>query len=159
MTEDPRPNERLKPVYGPADVPVDAAGQALGAPGTFPYTRGIHPSMYRGRLWTMRQYAGFGSAAETNKRYRFLLDQGQTGLSVAFDLPTQMGHDPDSAIAFGEVGKVGVSIASVEDMADLFEGIPLERVSTSMTINATAAILLALYVAVARRHGVAAERL
>ena len=121
MTEDPRPNERLKPVYGPADVPVDAAGQALGAPGTFPYTRGIHPSMYRGRLWTMRQYAGFGSAAETNKRYRFLLDQGQTGLSVAFDLPTQMGHDPDSAIAFGEVGKVGVSIASVEDMADLFE--------------------------------------
>src|SRR5437867_1459364 len=159
MTEDPRPNERLKPVYGPADVPVDAAGQALGAPGTFPYTRGIHPSMYRGRLWTMRQYAGFGSAAETNKRYRFLLDQGQTGLSVAFDLPTQMGHDPDSAIAFGEVGKVGVSIASVEDMADLFEGIPLERVSTSMTINATAAILLALYVAVARRHGVATERL
>src|SRR2546425_3737032 len=159
MTEDPRPNERLKPVYGPADVPVDAAGQALGAPGTFPYTRGIHPSMYRGRLWTMRQYAGFGSAAETNKRYRFLLDQGQTGLSVAFDLPTQMGHDPDSAIAFGEVGKVGVSIASVEDMADLFEGTPLERVSTSMTITATAAILLALYVAVARRHGVAAERL
>src|SRR2546422_10185125 len=151
MTEDPRPNERLKPAYGPADVPVDAAGQALGAPGTFPSTRGIHPSMYRGRLWTMRQYAGFGSAAETNKRYRFLLDQGQTGLSVAFDLPTQMGHAPDSAIAFGEVGKVGVSIASVEDMADLFEGIPLERVSTSMTINATAAILLALYVAVARR--------
>src|SRR5437867_3808910 len=159
MTEDPRPNERLKPVYGPADVPVDAAGQALGAPGTFPYTRGIHPSMYRGRLWTMRQYAGFGSAAETNKRYRFLLDQGQTGLSVAFDLPTQMGHDPDSPIAVGEVGKVGVSIASVEDMADLFEGIPLERVSTSMTINATAAILLALYMAVARRQGVAPARL
>src|SRR5207244_5467763 len=158
-TEDPRPNERLKPVYGPADVPVDAASQALGAPGTCPYTRGIHPSMYRGRLWTMRQYAGFGSAAETNKRYRFLLDQGQTGLSVAFDLPTQMGHDPDSPIAVGEVGKVGVSIASVEDMADLFEGIPLERVSTSMTINATAAILLALYMAIARRQGVAPARL
>src|SRR5437899_2840361 len=159
MTENQRPNERLKPVYGPADAPVDAIGAALGAPGEFPFTRGIHPSMYRGRLWTMRQYAGFGSAAETNKRYRFLLDQGQTGLSVAFDLPTQMGHDPDSPIAAGEVGKVGVSIASMEDMADLFEGIPLERVSTSMTINATAAILLALYLAVARRHGVAAERL
>src|SRR5439155_9753223 len=132
---------------------------ALGAPGTFPYTRGIHPSMYRGRLWSMRQYAGFGSAAETNKRYRFLLDQGQTGLSVAFDLPTQMGHDPDAAIAHSEVGKVGVSIASIEDMQDLFEGIPMDRVSTSMTINATAAILLALYVAVARRHGVAATQL
>src|SRR6266851_4201633 len=160
MTEDhQRPNERFKPAYGPADVPLDAAGAALGAPGAFPFTRGIHPTMYRGRLWTMRQYAGFGSAAETNKRYRFLLDQGQTGLSVAFDLPTQMGHDPDSAIAHGEVGKVGVSIASIEDMHDLFEAIPLDRVSTSMTINATAAILLALYVAVARRRGVAVERL
>jgi methylmalonyl-CoA mutase N-terminal domain/subunit len=115
--------------------------------------------MYRGRLWTMRQYAGFGSAAETNKRYRFLLEQGQTGLSVAFDLPTQMGHDPDSPIARGEAGKVGVSIASVDDMADLFEGIPLDRVSTSMTINATAAVLLALYIVVARRQGVASERL
>src|SRR5213594_3776388 len=159
MTENQRPNERLKPVYGPADAPVDAIGAALGAPGEFPYTRGIHAAGYRSRLWTMRQYAGFGSAAETNKRYRFLLDQGQTGLSVAFDLPTQMGHDPDSPIAIGEVGKVGVSIASVEDMADLFEGIPLDRVSTSMTINATAAILLALYVAVGRRQGVAADRL
>src|SRR5207245_2379543 len=148
-------NERLKPVYGPADVPVDAAGQALGAPGTFPYTRGIHPSMYRGRLWTMRQYAGFGAAAETNKRYRFLLDQGQTGLSVAFDLPTQMGYDPDAPMARGEVGKVGVSIASIEDVEDLFEGIPLDRVSTSMTINATASILLALYVATAKRRRIA----
>jgi methylmalonyl-CoA mutase N-terminal domain/subunit len=110
--------------------------------------------MYRSRLWTMRQYAGFGSAAETNKRYRFLLEQGQTGLSVAFDLPTQMGYDPDAPLAFGEVGKVGVSIASLEDMEDLFHGIPLDRVSTSMTINATASILLALYVAVARRQGV-----
>src|SRR5262245_64305354 len=138
----------LEPVYGPADVPAERLTGDLGAPGEFPFTRGIHPTMYRGRLWTMRQYAGFGSAAETNKRYRFLLEQGQTGLSVAFDLPTQMGHDPDSPLARSEVGKVGVSIASVDDMADLFEGIPLERVSTSMTINATAAILLALYIVV-----------
>jgi methylmalonyl-CoA mutase N-terminal domain/subunit len=115
--------------------------------------------MYRGRLWTMRQYAGFGSAAETNKRYRFLLDQGQTGLSVAFDLPTQMGYDPDSPEGHGEVGKVGVSIASVDDMADLFEAIPMDRVSTSMTINATAAVLLALYVVVARRQGASGQRL
>jgi methylmalonyl-CoA mutase N-terminal domain/subunit len=146
--------EPVKPVYRAADVPpgADAAG-----PGEYPYIRGVHPSMYRSRLWTMRQYAGFGSAAETNKRYRFLLDQGQTGLSVAFDLPTQMGHDPDAPIAEGEVGKVGVSIASLEDMLDLFEGIPLDRVSTSMTINATASILLALYIAVAKRQGVAAS--
>jgi methylmalonyl-CoA mutase N-terminal domain/subunit len=146
----------LKAFHGPEDVP---GGEALGEPGAFPFTRGIHPTMYRGRLWTMRQYAGFGSAAETNKRYRFLLDQGQTGLSVAFDLPTQMGYDPDSPQAHGEVGKVGVSIACVDDMADLFEGIPLDRVSTSMTINATAAILLALYAVVARRQGVAEQRL
>src|SRR5262244_3492981 len=140
----------LKPVYGPQD----ASGADLGAPGEFPFTRGVHPEMHRKRLWTMRQYAGFGSAVETNKRYRFLLEQGQTGLSVAFDLPTQMGYDPDAPMARGETGKVGVSIASLEDMQDLFEGIPLDRVSTSMTINATAAILLALYVAVARRQGV-----
>jgi len=143
-------------VYGPADVPPGVADEM---PGKYPFTRGVHEAMYRSRLWTMRQYAGFGSAAETNKRYRFLLEQGQTGLSVAFDLPTQMGHDPDAPIALGETGKVGVSIAALDDMADLFEGIPLERVSTSMTINATAAILLALYVAVARRQGVAPERL
>ena len=148
------PRRRL---YGPADVPSNGAGAE--SPGQYPFTRGVHEAGYRSRLWTMRQYAGFGSAAETNKRYRFLLDQGQTGLSVAFDLPTQMGHDPDAPIARGEAGKVGVSIAAVEDMADLFEGIPLDRVSTSMTINATAAILLALYVAVGRRQGVAAERL
>ena len=154
-----RPGAPFKPVYGPEDVAAERFRDGLGAPGAFPYTRGIHPTMYRGRLWTMRQYAGFGSAPETNKRYRFLLEQGQTGLSVAFDLPTQMGHDPDAGEAFGEVGKVGVSIATVEDMADLFEGIPLERVSTSMTINATAAILLALYVAVARRRGIDAARL
>src|SRR3989440_7353270 len=149
----------LKPVYGPADAPAERLAADLGAPGEFPFTRGVHAEMHRRRLWTMRQYAGFGSAAETNKRYRFLLDQGQTGLSVAFDLPTQMGYDPDAAIARSEVGKVGVSIASLEDMQDLFEGIPLDRVSTSMTINATASILLALYVATARRQGVAAERL
>ncbi len=147
----------LKPVYGPEDVAADRA--ALAAPGEFPFTRGVHREMYRTRRWTMRQYAGFGSAAETNKRYRFLLEQGQTGLSVAFDLPTQMGYDPDAPVARGEVGKVGVSIASLEDMQDLFEGIPLDRVSTSMTINATAAILLALYVATAARQGVGAERL
>jgi methylmalonyl-CoA mutase, N-terminal domain len=146
-------------VYNPEDVPARDLGENLGRPGEYPFTRGVHPTMYRGRLWTMRQYAGFGSAPETNKRYRFLLDQGQTGLSVAFDLPTQMGYDPDAALAGSEVGKVGVSIASVEDMADLFEGIPLERVSTSMTINATATILLAFYVAAARRRGVEPARL
>jgi len=145
----------LKPVYGPED----AADADLGAPGEFPFTRGVHPEMHRKRLWTMRQYAGFGSAVETNKRYRFLLEQGQTGLSVAFDLPTQMGYDPDASMARGETGKVGVSIASLEDMQDLFEGIPLDRVSTSMTINATASILLALYVGTARRQGVAADKL
>jgi methylmalonyl-CoA mutase N-terminal domain/subunit len=127
--------------------------EALGYPGEFPYTRGIYPSMYRGRLWTMRQYAGFGSAAESNQRYRYLLSKGQSGLSVAFDLPTQIGMDSDHALALGEVGKVGVAIDSLEDMERLFDGIPLEKVSTSMTINSTAAILLALYVAVAKKQG------
>jgi methylmalonyl-CoA mutase, N-terminal domain len=127
--------------------------EALGYPGEFPYTRGIYPSMYRGRLWTMRQYAGFGSAVESNKRYRYLLSRGQSGLSVAFDLPTQIGMDSDHRLALGEVGKVGVAIDSLEDMEALFAGIPLEKVSTSMTINATAAILLCLYVAVAKRQG------
>src|SRR3954467_1503675 len=123
-------------------------------PGSFPFTRGIQPTMYRGRLWTMRQYAGFGSAAESNRRYHYLLGQGVSGLSVAFDLPTQMGYDSDHALAQGEVGRVGVAIDSLADMEDLFAGIPLDRVSTSMTINATAIILLALYIAVARRQGV-----
>jgi methylmalonyl-CoA mutase N-terminal domain/subunit len=127
--------------------------EALAYPGEFPYTRGVYPSMYRGRLWTMRQYAGFGSAAESNQRYRYLLSKGQSGLSVAFDLPTQIGMDSDHALARGEVGKVGVAIDSLEDMERLFEGIPLEKVSTSMTINATAAILLSLYVAVAKKQG------
>src|SRR5215813_2825479 len=123
-------------------------------PGNFPYTRGIQSTMYRSRLWTMRQYAGFGSAAETNKRFKYLLEHGQTGLSVAFDLPTQMGLDSDYALAAGEVGKVGVAIDTLRDMETVFEGIPLDRVSTSMTINATAPILLAMYVAVAKKQGV-----
>src|SRR5687767_9765077 len=126
----------------------------LGFPGVYPFTRGIQPTMYRGRLWTMRQYAGFGTSAESNKRYRYLLAHGVTGLSVAFDLPTQMGFDSDHPLAAGEVGRVGVAIDSIDDMAELFNGIPLGKVSTSMTINATAIILLSLYVAVARRQGV-----
>jgi methylmalonyl-CoA mutase, N-terminal domain len=148
------PLERL---YTPEDLARRGFDYArdLGYPGAFPYTRGVQPTMYRGRFWTMRQYAGFGTAAESNARYRYLLSQGQTGLSVAFDLPTQMGYDPDHPLAEGEVGKVGVSIASIEDMAQLLAEIPLDQVSTSMTINATASILLALYIAVARRQGVA----
>src|SRR5436189_4448700 len=130
----------------------------LGFPGEFPFTRGIQPTMYRGRMWTMRQYAGFGTAAESNARYRYLLEQGVSGLSVAFDLPTQMGYDSDHPLAQGEVGKVGVAIDSIEDMAALFDGIPLDRVSTSMTINSTAGILLALYVAIARRQGIPIDR-
>jgi methylmalonyl-CoA mutase N-terminal domain/subunit len=126
----------------------------LGYPGEFPFTRGIQPTMYRGRLWTMRQYAGFGTAAESNARYRYLLAQGVSGLSVAFDLPTQMGYDSDHPLAEGEVGRVGVAIDSIDDMTTLFDGLPLGKVSTSMTINSTAAILLALYIAVAKRQGV-----
>src|SRR3954453_4651755 len=126
----------------------------LGAPGEFPYTRGIYPNMYRGRLWTMRQYAGYATAEESNARYKYLLAQGTTGLSVAFDLPTQIGLDSDDSLALGEVGKVGVAMDSLEDMERLFAGIPLDEVSTSMTINATAAILLSLYLAVARTQGV-----
>jgi methylmalonyl-CoA mutase, N-terminal domain len=141
---------------GDARTPDDLAGwdpaTKLGAPGEFPFTRGIQPTMYRGRLWTMRQYAGFGAAEESNARYRYLLAHGVNGLSVAFDLPTQMGYDSDHRLATGEVGRVGVAIDSIEDMDALFSGIPLDRVSTSMTINATAIILLALYVAVARRQ-------
>jgi len=126
----------------------------LGFPGAYPFTRGVQPTMYRGRFWTMRQYAGYSNAEESNRRYRFLLEQGQTGLSVAFDLPTQIGYDADDPIALGEVGKVGVSISSLEDMETLFSGIPLDKVSTSMTINAPAAILLAMYIAVAKKQGI-----
>ena len=135
------------------------ADTSLGYPGEFPYTRGIYPTMYRGRFWTMRQYAGFGTAVESNRRYRYLLSKGQMGLSVAFDLPTQIGLDSDHPLAQGEVGKVGVAIDSLEDMETLFEGIPLERVSTSMTINATASILLCLYVAVAKKQGASLAKL
>ena len=140
-------------VFRPDDLSDWEPDRDLGAPGQFPFTRGIHPKMYRRRLWTMRQYAGFGTAVESNARYRYLLDQGVTGLSVAFDLPTQIGYDSDHPLATGEVGRVGVAIDSLDDMADLFEGIPLAQVSTSMTINATASFLLALYVALARQRG------
>ena len=151
--------EKPRPVYTDSGIEVDpvyttARVEDSPLPGTFPFTRGIHPDMYRERLWTMRQYAGFGTPQETNKRFHYLLDRGQTGLSVAFDLPTQMGHDSDANIAVGEVGRVGVAIDSIEDMKALFEGIPLGEVSTSMTINSTAAILLALYIAVADEQGV-----
>ena len=139
-----------KPVYGPED----RGEPDRGAPGVFPYTRGVYPTMYTTRPWTMRQYAGFGTAEETNARFRRLLDAGQTGLSTAFDLPTQMGFDSDHQLAVGEVGRVGVAIDTVDDLAVLFHGIPLDQVSTSMTINATAAILLAMYVVVGEEHGV-----
>ena len=149
------PLERL---YTAADLPADTDDQ-LGFPGQYPFTRGVQPTMYRSRLWTMRQYAGFGTAEESNARYRFLLEKGQSGLSVAFDLPTQIGYDADDLMAAGEVGKVGVSISSIRDMETLFRGIPLDQVSTSMTINAPATILLALYIAVARRQGVDESKL
>ena len=148
----------MAPVYRPADAGIDYA-RDLGDPGAFPFTRGIQPTMYRGRLWTMRQYAGFGTAAETNTRFKHLLDAGQTGLSVAFDLPTQMGIDSDSPRAGGEVGRVGVAIDTVDDLHTLMADIPLDTVSTSMTINATAATLLAMYVVVGEERGVAREKL
>jgi methylmalonyl-CoA mutase N-terminal domain/subunit len=143
----------IQPFYKPSDLESLEYDQDLGDPGTPPYTRGIYPTMYRGRRWTMRQYAGFGSCLETNRRFKYLLDHGQTGLSVAFDLPTQMGLDSDDPLAQGEVGRVGVAIDSLADMQALFDGIPLDRVSTSMTINATAGILLAAYMAVAESQG------
>jgi len=148
----------VQPFYGPGDVAGIPYEERVGDPGRFPYTRGLYPDMYRQRLWTMRQYAGYSSAAESNQRYRYLLSQGTSGLSVAFDLPTQIGYDSDSSLARGEVGRVGVAIDSIEDMRSLFDGIPLDRVSTSMTINATAAILLSLYLAVAEEQGVAWEK-
>ncbi len=148
----------LPPLLPAPDADADYA-EKLGFPGEYPFTRGVQPSMYRGRLWTMRQYAGYASAEESNRRYRFLLEQGQTGLSVAFDLPTQIGYDADDPMALGEVGKVGVSISSLDDMAALFAHIPLGKVSTSMTINAPASILLAMYIAVARRQGVETHQL
>ena len=146
-------------VYAPEDLDGFDYSEKLGFPGEYPYTRGVQPNMYRGRLWTMRQYAGLASPEESNRRYRYLLDQGQTGLSIAFDLPTQTGYDSDHPMATGEVGRVGVPISSLADMEVLFDGIPLDRVSTSMTINATASILLALYVAVGKKQGVPLDKL
>src|SRR5213596_4324529 len=151
----------------PSGIPIDAVyrqaeldyEKELGDPGTFPFTRGVQPTMYRGRLWTMRQYAGFGTAQETNQRFRHLLDAGQTGLSVAFDLPTQMGIDSDDSRAQGEVGRVGVAIDTVDDMHILLDQIPLDRVSTSMTINATASTLLAMYIVAAEERGVARDKI
>src|ERR1700726_2123080 len=151
----------IRPLYTPADLTARDWNydRDAGYPGEFPYTRGVQATMYRGRLWTMRQYAGMGDAEESNKRYKYLLANGTTGLSVAFDLPTQIGLDSDDPLAVGEVGKVGVAIDSLEDMERLFDGIPLDSVSTSMTINATASTLLCLYLAVARKQTVAFNRL
>jgi len=149
----------IKRLYTPADRKADNYLENLGFPGQYPFTRGVQPTMYRGRYWTMRQYAGFGTAKETNERYKYLLDQGQTGLSVAFDLPTQIGIDSDHSLSIGEVGKVGVAIDSLKDMELLFEGIPLDKVSTSMTINAPASVLLAFYIAVAEKQGVSKDQL
>ena len=154
----------IQPLYTPTERAADGESadeylRQLGFPGEYPFTRGVQPNMYRGRLWTMRQYAGFGSAAESNRRYHYLIEQGQTGLSVAFDLPTQIGYDADHDLALGEVGKVGVSISSLQDMRTLLQGIPLDKVSISMTINAPAAILLAMVIAVGKEQGVPPEKL
>jgi len=149
----------VKRLYSPFDGADARYLSEAGLPGEYPFTRGVQPTMYRGRYWTMRQYAGFATAEESNRRYRFLLDQGQTGLSVAFDLPTQIGYDSDDEMAIGEVGKVGVAIDSLKDMEVLFDKIPLDKVSTSMTINAPAAVLLAMYIAVAEKQGVSADKL
>src|SRR5919197_3142625 len=145
-------DEPIAPLYTAEDLP---AAERIGFPGEFPYTRGVYASMYRGRLWTMRQFAGFGTAEETNERFRYLLDHGQTGLSTAFDMPTLMGYDSDHPRSLGEVGREGVAIDTLDDMETLFHGIPMGEVSTSMTINAPAAIMLAYYVVAAERQGVA----
>src|SRR5437867_3243282 len=162
MPDDPKRTDsgiEIESLYGPDSLRGFDPDRDLGTPGRTPYTRGVYPSMYRGRLWTMRQYAGMGTAAETNRRFRYLLDRGQTGLSIAFDLPTQMGLDSDHPRAEGEVGKTGVAIDSIDDMRSLLDGIPLDRVTTSMTINATAAILLLLYALVAEAQGVGPDRI
>lgn len=149
----------VKALYTPLDINEKDYSEKIGFPGEYPFTRGIQPTMYRGRLWTMRQYAGFGSAKESNKRYRYLLSQGTSGLSVAFDLPTQIGYDSDDPLAYGEVGKVGVAIDTLADMEILFDQIPLDKISTSMTINASAAVLLAMYIAVAEKQGVPKDKI
>ncbi|MFI5280585.1 MAG: methylmalonyl-CoA mutase family protein, partial [Gemmatimonadales bacterium] len=148
----------VEPVYTPLDADPEYH-EALGLPGVYPFTRGIHPTAYRGRLWTMRQFAGFGTAQQTNERYKFLLGRGQTGLSVAFDFPTLMGYDSDHPRSLGEVGKCGVAISSLADMETLFDGIPLDQVSTSMTINGPAAMLWCFYIAAAEKHGIKADQL
>jgi methylmalonyl-CoA mutase N-terminal domain/subunit len=152
-------DKKVERLYTPIDISEMDYERDLGYPGEYPYTRGVQPTMYRGRFWTMRQYAGFATAEESNKRYKYLLDQGQTGLSVAFDLPTQIGYDSDHGLSEGEVGKVGVAIDSLRDMEILFDGIPLDKVSTSMTINAPASVLLAMYIAVAEKQGVSPDKL
>jgi methylmalonyl-CoA mutase, N-terminal domain len=149
----------IEPLYIPQADSLEKYDEKIGYPGEYPFTRGIQPTMYRGRLWTMRQYAGFGNASESNKRYRYLLEQGQSGLSVAFDLPTQIGYDSDDPIAYGEVGKVGVAIDTLADMEILFDQIPLDKVSTSMTINAPASVLLGMYIAVAEKNGVSRDKI
>lgn len=151
--------DAMNRLYSPADIQDFDYMEDLGLPGQFPYTRGVQPTMYRGRLWTMRMYAGFATAEESNQRYKFLVEQGSSGLSVAFDLPTQIGYDSDHALSEGEVGKVGVAIDSLADMEVLFDGIPLDKVSTSMTINAPASVLLAMYIAVAEKQGVSSDKL
>ncbi|NMA48159.1 MAG: methylmalonyl-CoA mutase, partial [Tissierellia bacterium] len=152
-------DKEVKRLYTPLNIEGMDYEEDLGFPGQYPYTRGVQPTMYRGRLWTMRQYAGFATAQESNKRYKYLLNQGQTGLSVAFDLPTQIGYDSDHSLSEGEVGKVGVAIDSLKDMEVLFDGIPMDKVSTSMTINAPASVLLAMYIAVAEKQGVEVKKL
>src|ERR1700721_1869900 len=161
MSESPKTSSGIpvELVYRQEDIARFDTAATVGEPGAYPYTRGIQPTMYRGRLWTMRQYAGMGDAEESNRRYKFLLASGTAGLSVAFDLPTQIGYDSDDPMSLGEVGKVGVAIDSIEDMERLFADIPLDKISTSMTINSTASILLALYVAVARRNGLDTRKL
>ncbi|HIJ56235.1 MAG TPA: methylmalonyl-CoA mutase [Deltaproteobacteria bacterium] len=162
MTETKRVLEtgiEIRPTYTPEDSKALDAEKDIGSPGEYPYTRGIHKTMYRDQLWSMRQYSGFGTPKDSNQRYKYLLDQGQTGLSVALDLPTQMGLDPDDAMSLGEVGRVGVSISTLKDMETLFEGLPLDGVTTSFTINATAAMLLAMYLCVAEKQGVAFEKI
>ena len=151
--------DSIKNLYTPLDIEKIDYSESLGMPGSYPYTRGVQPNMYRGKLWTMRMYAGFATAEESNKRYKYLVEQGSSGLSVAFDLPTQIGYDSDHSLAEGEVGKVGVAIDSLKDMEVLFDGIPLDKVSTSMTINAPAGALLAMYIAVAEKQGVSADKL
>ncbi|OGU43137.1 MAG: methylmalonyl-CoA mutase, partial [Ignavibacteria bacterium GWB2_36_8] len=150
---------KIKPLYTPLDFDEESYIEKIGFPGEYPFIRGTQPTMYRGKLWTMRQYAGFGTAKESNRRYRYLLSQGTTGLSVAFDLPTQIGYDSDDSLASGEVGKVGVAIDTLADMEILFDQIPLEKISTSMTINASAAVLLAMYIAVAEKQGVPKDKI